>query len=245
MTIGMPGIARMVKLISTAALPALVAGCTATSGLTYDARAKDLSGKAGYEVECRGLFETLHSCIDTAKRICLGKRVKPVDSVTGAPSVFDGLASARTITFLCEDETATEKVRTASLMPIATIPLRTDILFGFDQSDLASITPIGRIELQKVAVDINKAVSEQLIISGYTDRLGDDAYNLKLSARRAESIKQFLLESGVRVPILARGYGKRVPGTPCSMHERAALIDCLAPDRVVELTIMARPSNAP
>ena len=49
-------------------------------------------------------------------------------------------------------------------------------------------------------------------IQGYTDSVGADAYNLKLSQRRADSVKYYLVSKGVNGSTLsARGYGKANP----------------------------------
>ncbi|KVU69279.1 hypothetical protein WK72_11750 [Burkholderia ubonensis] len=243
MRIKIHGIGRVAPSISAAALLTMVAGCTATSGLTYDVRSDETAGKTRYTIECLGLFESVYSCVDTAKRICMGKHVVPMDGATGAPRPFDPLNSPRKMTFLCEDRIANVNVHTEALKPVATVRIGTDVLFGFDRSDMAGITKLGRIQLRKAMADLGASTPEQLIVSGYTDRLGSDAYNRALSARRAEAVKQFLLEHGVQVPIVAIGYGKRNPGTSCAIRERAALIDCLSPDRVVEVTSMGRGSR--
>lgn len=49
-------------------------------------------------------------------------------------------------------------------------------------------------------------------IEGHTDSMGDEAYNLELSQRRAESVRAFLVQNGVEPKrIVARGYGETAP----------------------------------
>jgi OOP family OmpA-OmpF porin len=49
-------------------------------------------------------------------------------------------------------------------------------------------------------------------IAGHTDSSGDDAYNLRLSQQRAESVLQFLASQGIeRSRLVARGYGETEP----------------------------------
>jgi outer membrane protein OmpA-like peptidoglycan-associated protein len=72
-------------------------------------------------------------------------------------------------------------------------------------------------------------------IEGFTDRLGSDSYNRQLSTRRAETVKRYLQDGGVKAPIAARGRGKEEPVVQCNDRNRQALIDCLAPNRRVEL----------
>lgn len=51
-----------------------------------------------------------------------------------------------------------------------------------------------------------------VLIEGYTDSRGSDAYNLGLSERRAEAVQDFLLENGISPDrVRARGYGKAYP----------------------------------
>lgn len=54
-----------------------------------------------------------------------------------------------------------------------------------------------------------------VLIEGYTDSRGSDAYNLSLSERRAEAVQDFLLENGISPDrVRARGYGKAYPWHP-------------------------------
>ncbi|ARL38811.1 OmpA family protein [Burkholderia pseudomallei] len=239
----------MGKLISVVILLALV-GCSASSGLTYSVRVKQLLDKRVYTVDCRGIVESLYSCIDTAKRICVDKQVRTVDGATGKSIDLDVLKADASMSFICADETALiatpgQPVTPQPAEPISMIPLSTDVLFGFNRFDSGGITEAGRIELQKAIAEFERASPSQLTITGFTDRIGSDAYNFALSSRRAEAVRQFLRDHGVRVPIVVRGLGKRQPGTSCTAQERLALIDCLAPDRMVEITFPARVLQPP
>lgn len=68
-----------------------------------------------------------------------------------------------------------------------------------------------------------------------TARPVSDSYNRQLSAKRAETVKRYLQNGGVKTPITARGRGKEEPVVQCNDRNRQALIDCLAPNRRVEL----------
>lgn len=128
-----------------------------------------------------------------------------------------------------------------STAPIASpIPekmtLQADATFKFDRGDLAGILPSGKAKLDQLISDLQKVDDVTGIrIEGYTDRLGSDIYNRQLSAKRAETVKRYLQSGGVKVPISARGLGKDNPAVQCTNRNQQALIDCLAPNRRVEL----------
>ncbi|MCX4143993.1 MULTISPECIES: OmpA family protein [Paraburkholderia] len=75
----------------------------------------------------------------------------------------------------------------------------------------------------------------QLHINGYTDRLGSDAYNQQLSLQRAQTVREYLRNHGVTLPITAQGYGKANPLAECPRKKRDELVQCLAPNRRVEI----------
>ncbi len=119
------------------------------------------------------------------------------------------------------------------------VTLSADTLFDFDKSALRSD---GKAKLDDL-VDKLKAVDVQTIIDiGYTDRIGSKAYNLKLSERRAETVKAYLVSKGVPADrILAKGKGKADPVTrpgQCKGHVTRKLIECLQPDRRVEIEVV-------
>jgi OOP family OmpA-OmpF porin len=73
-------------------------------------------------------------------------------------------------------------------------------------------------------------------INGYTDRIGSDKYNLKLSQRRADAVRDYLVSKGVDGSRLkAHGLGKANPVAECHQKKRSELIACLAPNRRVEV----------
>jgi outer membrane protein OmpA-like peptidoglycan-associated protein len=71
----------------------------------------------------------------------------------------------------------------------------------------ASVTKINAaLEMHK---EIEKSV--RLFIAGHTDRVGNDGYNLKLSAARAQAIARWFRGHGLRLPIAYEGFGERAP----------------------------------
>lgn len=115
-----------------------------------------------------------------------------------------------------------------------------DVLFDFGK---ASLKPQAASALDAAHAEINTlGLSEPAVqVSGYTDRIGSDAYNLKLSQARAETVANYIVSKGVNpANVTAVGYGKANPvtGNTCdAVKGRKALIACLAPDRRVELQV--------
>lgn len=82
------------------------------------------------------------------------------------------------------------------------------LYFDFDD---ANLTPRSERQLQIVA-DILKESRGKLDIAGHTDDLGSEEYNLKLSERRAESVRNVLIKNGVAPEqITTKGLGKNEP----------------------------------
>lgn len=84
-----------------------------------------------------------------------------------------------------------------------------------------------------------------VLVNGHTDRLGSQQYNQRLSEKRAEAVKAYLVSKGVAADkIQATGYGKTSPvkfGCDDKL-KRKQLIECLAPNRrvVIEVTGTAK-----
>jgi OOP family OmpA-OmpF porin len=75
-----------------------------------------------------------------------------------------------------------------------------------------------------------------VIATGHTDSVGTDAYNQKLSERRAAAVKDYLVKKGVAANRLeAIGKGEANPVVHCDDEDRAKLIQCLEPNRRVEV----------
>ncbi len=106
-------------------------------------------------------------------------------------------------------------------------------LFAFDSAQLRSPQP----KLDEIATALNQnAQVGNVVITGYTDRLGSEAYNLKLSQQRADAVRQYLADKGVGVTRLsALGRGEASPKVMCNDRVRKDLIECLAPNRRVEV----------
>lgn len=106
-------------------------------------------------------------------------------------------------------------------------------LFAFDSAELQKSQP----KLDEIAnVLMNDSTIDDVLIVGYTDRIGSETYNQKLSERRAQAIKNYLVGKGVKAERLkAIGKGESSPIASCTGKKNVALIKCLAPNRRVEI----------
>lgn len=119
------------------------------------------------------------------------------------------------------------------------VRLEADTLFGFDSADLTSD---GQAMLDDLlgTLTADSLQQQKLMIRGYSDRIGDDAYNLELSKRRASAVRDYLVSKGL-VPgfIDMQGLGKADPVIECEGKRGAGLIECLAPNRRTEIEFSA------
>ena len=109
-------------------------------------------------------------------------------------------------------------------------------LFEFDKDTLKPGQP--RLDEIAAALVKNPQIAN-VRITGHTDRLGSEAYNLKLSQRRASAVAAYLVKKGVDANRLqVAGRGEANPVVQCNdkdYRDRAALIKCLEPNRRVEV----------
>ncbi len=120
------------------------------------------------------------------------------------------------------------------------VTLVADALFDFDK---AVLRPEGKARLDKLVDDMKAIKLEVVIAVGHADRLGKDAYNQKLSERRAAAVKDYLVSKGVEANrVYAEGKGEKQPvtGGKCGKSEKRTkqLIDCLQPDRRVDIEVI-------
>ena len=121
---------------------------------------------------------------------------------------------------------------------ITRMQISADGMFDFDKSEISNLRPGGVEKLNRVSTDLlSGGEIVQLKIVGHTDRLGDDAYNMKLSQARADTIRQYLVAKNIPAErITALGVGKTVPLVECKQSKRdGILIRCLEPNRRFEI----------
>ena len=116
------------------------------------------------------------------------------------------------------------------------VTLAADVLFDFDKS---VIKPDGKNRLDDLTQKVRAINLEVVIAIGHADKIGSDAYNQKLSVRRAESVKAYLVSKGVEPNrIYTEGKGEKHPVKACPQSKGKGLIECLAPNRRVEIEVI-------
>jgi outer membrane protein OmpA-like peptidoglycan-associated protein len=104
-----------------------------------------------------------------------------------------------------------------------------DVLFDIDKSTLK---PGAREKLAKVSGIVLAYPGLKLAVEGHTDSIGTDEYNLTLSEKRADAVRDYLVSQGVSDSgITAQGFGKENPVATNDTSEGRAL------NRRVELVV--------
>jgi len=123
------------------------------------------------------------------------------------------------------------------------VTLAADALFDFDK---AVLRDEGKAKLDDVLGKTKDIKLEVILAVGHADRIGKDAYNQKLSERRAEAVKAYLVSKGIeanRVYTEGKGENQPVTGDKCKNmgaenRKNSKLVECLQPDRRVEIEVI-------
>ena len=119
------------------------------------------------------------------------------------------------------------------------ITVAADALFDFNK---AVLRPEGKAKLDELVSKAAAIKLEVILAVGHTDRIGGNAYNQKLSEKRAAAVKEYLVAKGIeanRVYTEGKGETQPVTGDTCKGNAKTkALIDCLQPDRRVDIEVI-------
>ncbi|NWG72832.1 MAG: OmpA family protein, partial [Parvularculaceae bacterium] len=130
-----------------------------------------------------------------------------------------------------------EKEPTPVMLPV-TVTLEAEPWFDFDRYAVRSDA---RDKLDTLATDLTGVEYDEILVVGHADRIGTPEYNQRLSERRARSVKNYLVGKGIAADrIKTEGRGEFEPATDpafCQGLRKQKLIDCLQPDRRVEVTV--------
>jgi OOP family OmpA-OmpF porin len=110
-----------------------------------------------------------------------------------------------------------------------------DAFFDFDK---ATLKPAGKAKLDDLVGKVKGINLEVIIAVGHTDSVGSDAYNQKLSVKRAESVKAYLVSKGIeKNRIYTEGKGEKQPVADNKTNEGRAK------NRRVEIEVVGTRAN--
>jgi OOP family OmpA-OmpF porin len=116
--------------------------------------------------------------------------------------------------------------------------LPTNTVFPFAQYSVSALDADARRVLEEYARELTDTFITKITVAGYADRFGSDEKNQRLSVRRAETVRDFIVGHGVvSTKVEIDGKGTSEPVVECSQSDRAALISCLSPNRRARLEV--------
>ncbi len=122
------------------------------------------------------------------------------------------------------------------------------VYFGFNK---ATLTTAAKQRLDVLAADLKLrgVMVKDVRIAGFADRIGSAVYNEKLSKKRADAVRNYLVSKGVASAhvIETRWFGESLPTTDCPKKgvDRKKMIECLEKDRRVEVEVDVAAPTAP
>lgn len=156
---------------------------------------------------------------------------------TPAPAPASAPATAQNSTAAAQGSSLT--AQSSSLSGTETgfniqINLSSDVLFDFDKAELK---PEADSELQKAADIIRQKGKGLILISGYTDSKGSDAYNKRLSLARAQAVKNWFEAQGLHQNYQTEGLGAANPVAPNANDDGSDNPEGRAKNRRVEIIV--------
>jgi len=147
--------------------------------------------------------------VDARTREVQQARVQTEVATDRAQAATDRAVAATTRAQALEQELTALKAKDTERGLVMT--LQEGVLFEYNKAELKS----GAMRnLEPLITFLREHPDRTLLIEGYTDSTGSDSYNMELSQRRAEAVRNFLAANGISADrIVARGYGESYPVT--------------------------------
>ncbi len=126
-----------------------------------------------------------------------------------APAAADAAPSAAAPSAAAPPAAAPSPATAAAAPSSEKVTFEADTFFDFDKSVLK---PAGKSKLSDLASKLQGIDIEVVVATGHTDSVGSDSYNMKLSLRRANAVKAFLVSKGIPEDrIFTAGKGETTP----------------------------------
>lgn len=232
------------KLLGLALIsPLLIAGCTATNHFGVPDRAAHVpQWITDYEAII------IQAEASPGARACPDKIAKARELAAKAMELYWACRDAEASSLLAEASRLAAEAEACSGTVTRRTELGADALFAFNK---ATLTRQGEATLNNLAQGLRSASITSVEVIGHTDPLGSDAYNMRLSEQRANTVARYLASQGVPADrIRAEGRGEtqlKVTPEECAAQgakTRPALIQCYQPNRRVDVTVNAAASGA-
>lgn len=124
-----------------------------------------------------------------------------------------------------------------------TVSFEAEPLFSFDRF---AIREDQRTALNEFVAGLKDVDYSEIVAVGHADRIGTEDYNLGLSEKRANAVKDYLVGRGIpaaRIRVEGRGELEPVTADGCKTGKRKAIIACLQPDRRVDVSVNGSKKN--
>ena len=137
----------------------------------------------------------------------------PWADAQGSPDRSDRVLpiERRTTTIIRRVNSISGDVRTAETPDQVEVTLAADVLFAFDEADLS---PAAAATIDELAAQLTADGRDPVVIVGYTDAKGTDAYNADLSLRRATAVRDVLAAHAPGFTFSVEGRGAADPVAP-------------------------------
>ena len=133
----------------------------------------------------------------------------PATAAEGCDGALAKAAEAPAATPAAPAATPAAPVAPAPAATVQKVTYAADAFFDFDKSVLK---PEGKAKLDDLSYKVKNINLEVIIAVGHTDSVGSDAYNQKLSVRRAEAVKAYLVSKGIdKSRVYTEGKGEKQP----------------------------------
>lgn len=193
--------------------PAKFNGCPDTDGDGIPDKDDDCPEEAG--------LAKFNGCPDTDEDGVIDSKDKCPNTPKGCPVDEDGcpLDSDGDGVIDCEDNCPTEQGPASNNGCPDWVDITVSAkLFGFDSYKLSDEV---KAELDAIASKLNASKEYNIVVAGHTCNIGSEAYNMKLSEKRAQEVVKYLLSKGVNNAYIgSENYGEAKPAVENTYEKR-------------------------